>query len=139
MKPAHTRPNDGAAFGNETDTEGDFEVLPAAPKLIVEWLVESKIRGERGKQIYLARQYEFVKDQVLGAGLMPSKAMLHPELNRWTERELVHGRKVVRKLKEALEVRQENLTVIENTPMNLLLAALGKAIFERKDDCPDGM
>jgi hypothetical protein len=76
------------------------------------------VRGERGSKQYLLSWRDASADCV------------------WYESLSL---KDFRKLSATLPVRKRMLTLVKATPMKLLLAALGKAIYEKKSECPDGM
>jgi len=87
--------------------------IPKAHDLIVQ-----TVRGERGSKQYLLLWRDAIAD------------------SEWYESLSL---KDFRKLSATLPVRKRMTVTVKSTPMDLLLAAIGKAIYEKNKDCPDGM
>jgi hypothetical protein len=87
--------------------------IPKAHEVIVQ-----TVRGERGSKQYLLLWRDAYADC------------------QWYESLSL---KDFRKLAATLPVTKRKLIPIKSTPMNLLLSALGKAIYEGKDACAEGM
>jgi hypothetical protein len=107
-------------LSNENDAKlvGLAYLEDTTPPIIqAKTLIAQTVRGERSKQ-YLLLWRDASAD------------------SEWYESLSL---KNFRKLSATLPVKKRKLINVEDTPMSALLAALGKAIYEKKNDCPDGM
>lgn len=112
-KSRQSRSRAGAVLRNENDMV-----------LLHEWLINYKMRGERGgqrKRVYHARSY------------------LNRQTGRIEERrEWVRLPSEIRRLKQELAVQHDGeIHPIKNSPMREVLLAVGMAIFNGGKDCPE--
>jgi hypothetical protein len=81
-------------------------------------LIVQSVRGERGSKQYLLLWRDASADC------------------EWYESLSL---KAFRKLSRTLRVSKRKVVPVKTTPMNSLLAALGKAIYEKNNACPEGI
>jgi hypothetical protein len=115
MELSHTRSAARAVFGNKNDIEQRF-------RLVDEWLVARKVKGERGMTYHLARAWRDLKA---------------PEKRPVVLYTLVPGRSKIKALREELRIEPQTLVNIEETPMRRLLAALMMAFYKKEYGLPD--